>query len=92
MLVQSMYVYLVEVFSYKPFKLIIMAEEKKVDVEFVTSLALVVENQAKDGVDHLQFVVSREKDSGKYRCFFDVVDPSKVKLKESDEVSKPDNA
>lgn len=69
-----------------------VVDESKIEVEFVTSLALAVENKDKTGVDHLQFVVSREVKSGLYRCFFDVVDASKVKLQESNEVSKSDNA
>lgn len=55
-------------------------EVKQEDVgRMVTSLAIAVEN---DGhFDHLQFSIFRAED-GKYRCFFDVVDPSKVKLSE----------
>lgn len=53
-------------------------EVKKEDVgHMVTSLAIAVENDGK--FDHLQFSIFRAED-GKYRCFFDVVDPSKVKL------------
>lgn len=57
-------------------------EVKPEDVgKMVTSLALAVENDGR--FDHLQFSVFRAED-GKYRCFFDVVDPSKVKLAEND--------
>ena len=57
-------------------------EVKKEDVgRMVTSFALALENDGK--FDHLQFSVFRSED-GKYRCFFDVVDPSKIKLAEND--------
>lgn len=58
-----------------------MAKElKQEDVgRMVTSLAVALENDGK--FDHLQFSIFRAED-GTYRCFFDVVDPSKIKLKE----------
>lgn len=57
------------------------SEKGLIEVEYVTSMVISVKNG--DGFDQLQFVVNREKESGKYRCFFDVVDVSKVKLQES---------
>ena len=67
-----------------------MAEEKKIEVKYITSMITAVPD--KDGVvKHLQFTVVQEVESGKMRCYFDVVDPSRVKLAD-DSVSKPDNA
>lgn len=58
-----------------------MAEQKEfTEVEFVTSLALSVPNG--ESVDHLQITFVRGKEDGHYRCYFDVVDPSKIKLAE----------
>lgn len=57
------------------------SEKGPIEVEYVTSMVVAVKND--DGFDHLQFVVNREKESGKYRCFFDVVDVSKVKIQEA---------
>ena len=57
-------------------------EVKSEDVgRMVTSLAVALENEGK--FDHLQFSIFRTEE-GMYRCFFDVVDPSKVKLAEND--------
>lgn len=57
-----------------------MAEEKKsIDVKFITSLALAV-NDVEDNVQHVQVTIVQEIESRKFRCYFDVVDPSKVKL------------
>lgn len=58
-------------------------KEKELEVKFITSLVLSVNDF--DGVTrHLQFTVVQEIDSKKFRCFFDVVDPSKVKLAENE--------
>jgi hypothetical protein len=68
-----------------------MAEEKKIEVRYLTSMITAVPD--KDGlVKHLQFTVVQEVESGKIRCYFDVVDPSKIKLKEDDTVSEPNPA
>lgn len=56
-------------------------EEKKKDVRYLTSLAMAVADP--DGeVHNLQFTVIQEVETKKLRCFFDVVDPSKIKLAE----------
>lgn len=56
-------------------------EEKKNDVRYLTSLAMAVADP--EGVVHnLQFTVIQEVETKKLRCFFDVVDPSKIKLAE----------
>ena len=60
-----------------------MSEEKKetIEVKYLTSLITAVPDV--DGeIKHLQFTVVQEVDSKKIRCYFDVVDPSKVKLAE----------
>ena len=56
-----------------------MDEKKKTDVKYLTSLVLAVADKD-DDVKHLQFTVVQERESGKIRCFFDVIDPSKIKL------------
>lgn len=56
-------------------------EKKKLEVKYITSLIMAAPDI--DGqVRHLQFSVVQEVDTKKFRCFFDVVDPSHVKLKE----------
>lgn len=58
-----------------------MAEqEKKIEVKYITSLAFAfpVDEQVK----HFQISIVQEIESGLFRCYFDVVDPSKVKLAE----------
>lgn len=58
-----------------------MAQEKKIDVKFVTSVALAHEDI--DGnMKHFQISIVQETESKKFRCYFDVVDPSAVKLAE----------
>lgn len=57
------------------------SEEKKVDVKFLTSLALAVPDM-NDEIKHVQLSIVQETESGEIRAFFDVVDPSKVKLAE----------
>lgn len=59
-------------------------KESPKDLKFVTSLALAVANEESKSVDHLQFSIFKESDTGEYRCYFDVVDPSKIKLAQDD--------
>lgn len=59
----------------------IVMEEKKIEVKFLTSLALAHEDM--DNVlRHFQITLVQEVESKKFRCYFDVVDPTKIKLKE----------
>lgn len=59
-----------------------MSEEKKtIDVKLISSLALAV-NDIDDHVQHIQITIVQEVESKSFRCYFDVVDPSKVKLAE----------
>lgn len=51
-------------------------DEKK--VKFITSLAVAVTDMD-ENVRHLQFTVCQDVESKEMKCFFDVVDPSKVK-------------
>jgi len=64
-----------------------MSETKKenpvVEVEYLTSLALAV--PVNGMVKHVQITLVLEKDSGEIKCYFDVVDPSKIKLADKDE-------
>lgn len=55
-------------------------ENPVVEVEFLTSLAMAV--PIKGTVKHVQITLVLEKDSGEIKCYFDVVDPSKIKLEE----------
>lgn len=66
-----------------------MAEEqKKIDVRFIQSLALAVRG-IDESVYHIQLSLFQEEESKQFRCYMDVVDPSKVKLAdpEKDELS-----
>lgn len=55
--------------------------QKKIDVKFVTSVALAFEDI--DGnMKHFQISIVQETESKNFRCYFDVVDPSAVKLAE----------
>lgn len=59
-----------------------MAKQKKqVDVTFVTSVALAA-NDIDGLLQHFQISICQETESKKFRAYFDVVDPSKVKLAE----------
>lgn len=64
-----------------------MSETKKenpvVEVEYLTSLAMAVPVHGM--VKHVQITLVLEKDSGEIKCYFDVVDPSKIKLADKDE-------
>lgn len=60
-----------------------MEEEKKSEVKYLTSVALAV-NDCDDNIKHLQFTVCQEIETKEIKCFFDVVDPSKIKLAEPD--------
>lgn len=53
-------------------------KEKVLEVEFLTSLAMAV--PVGDTVKHVQITIVREMESGDLKCYFDVVDPSRVKL------------
>lgn len=53
-------------------------KEKVLVVDFLTSLAMAV--PVDDTVKHVQITIVRERDSGDLKCYFDVVDPSRVKL------------
>lgn len=55
-------------------------EEEKIDVEYLTSLAFAFPVDEK--LQHFQITIVRETVSKKFRAYFDVVDPSKVKLAE----------
>lgn len=61
-----------------------MEEEQKIEVKFLSSLALAVD--ALDGIKHVQLTLVQEVESKEIRCYMDVVDPSKVKL--ADETNK----
>lgn len=54
-------------------------EEPKVDVKFISSLAMAV-TDIDENVQHIQITFVQETESKKFRCYFDVVDPSKVKV------------
>lgn len=59
-----------------------MEEEKKqIDVKFITSLALACPD-VDENVQHIQLTIVQEVESKKFRCFMDVIDPSKVKIAE----------
>lgn len=51
-------------------------ETTQLDVKFLTSLALAVPTD--DEVKHLQITICQETESKKIRCFFDVIDPTKL--------------
>ena len=58
-----------------------MAEQK--EVKFLQSLTMAIND--KDGeIKHVQLVIVQEIESGDLRAYFDVVDPSKVKLQENE--------
>lgn len=59
------------------------------EVKFISSLAVAIID--KDGnLRHVQITIAQDIETAEIRCFFDVVDPSKIKLQ--DEVSKTDSA
>lgn len=62
-----------------------MEEKKEKDVKYLTSFAMAI-NDMDQNVRHIQLTIVQEVDTKEIRCFFDVVDPSKVKLQEPDEV------
>lgn len=62
-----------------------MEEKKEKAVKYLTSLAMAI-NDMDENVRHIQLTVVQEVDTKEIRCFFDVVDPSKIKLQDSDEV------
>lgn len=56
-----------------------MNEEKKIDVKFINSLAMAV-TDIDGNMQHIQITLVQETESKKFRCYFDVVDPSQVKI------------
>lgn len=61
----------------------------KRNVKYLTSLALTCRD-IHDEVKHVQITIVQDLDSLEMGCYFDVVDPSKVKL--ADELPGTDNA
>lgn len=53
--------------------------EKKIDVKFVTSVAL-AHLDIDGNLKHFQISIVQETESKKFRCYFDVVDPTAVNL------------
>lgn len=49
------------------------------DVHFITSLAIAV-NDVDEKVQHIQLTLVQETESKLFRCYMDVIDPSKIKL------------
>lgn len=64
-----------------------MEEKEKIDVKFLTSLALVV-NDVDGELRHIQLTIVQESESKLIRAFMDVIDPSKIN---NPDVSKSDN-
>lgn len=63
-----------------------MAEKKQNsvqrDVKMLQSIALALLD--KDGqTRHVQIVIGQYEDDGKFVCYFDVVDPSKIRLQDA---------
>lgn len=58
-------------------------EEKKEDLRFVTSLVTAFPDEGQ--LRHFQFSVFHVEGTDLYRCYFDVVDPSQVKLADQDD-------
>lgn len=56
-------------------------ESKPADVKFITSLALAVLG-CDDHLSHIQISIVQETETKQFRCYFDVVDPTRVKLAE----------
>lgn len=54
---------------------------KKIEVKFLTSLALAVLD-CDDMIQHVQITLVQETESKRIRSFMDVIDPSRVKLAE----------
>lgn len=55
-------------------------EEKKIKARYLTSLAMALPVDGE--VKHVQITIAQEEETKAMRCFFDVVDPTKVKLAE----------
>lgn len=68
-----------------------MEGKNEKDVKYLTSLAMAIIDMD-ENVRHIQLTVVQEVDTKEIRCFFDVVDPSKIKLQDSDEVRKTSTA
>lgn len=70
-----------------------MAEKEKFSVQpnvkMLNSVAIALLD--KDGVTrHVQIVIGQFIDDGKFVCYFDVVDPSKIRLADAVQVSNND--
>lgn len=57
-------------------------QEQKNEVKFINSFALAAVDKDSN-VRHFQIVIVQEIESGEFRLMFDVVDPTKIKLDES---------
>lgn len=62
-----------------------MSEEKKQELSFLTAVSLST-NDVDGKLLYLQFSVFQDTKTKEVRCFFDVVDPTKIKLKEPEDV------
>lgn len=69
-----------------------MSEEKKIDVKFLTSLALAVPTE--DEVKHIQLTLVQVVDTKEIRCYMDVIDAKKLPrfVEDESEMSKSDSA
>lgn len=61
------------------------------NVKYLTSVAIAV-NDVDDNVKHCQFVVVQDLETKELKCFFDIVDASKIKLADPDGLPQSDNA
>lgn len=66
------------------------SEKKEVDVKFLNSVAIAL-NDVDGNVRHVQITIVQETESKQFRAYFDVVDPTKVKLADPDELRKSDS-
>lgn len=66
-----------------------MSKKKVDEVKFLTSLALAL--PVNDVVKHVQITLVQVGKTDELRCYFDVVDPTKIKLAEDAELSEPGN-
>lgn len=60
-------------------------EKKVVDVKFLNSVAIAL-NDVDGNVRHVQVTIVQETESKAFRAYFDVIDPSKVKLADPNEL------
>lgn len=59
-----------------------MKKEEQKEVKFINSLSLAVVDKDNE-VRHIQLSIVQNIDDGMFQVFFDVVDPSKIKLEEN---------